>query len=125
MTHDRPEPTVVRYAKWATAIALAFTTVGSLFALVIVLTVRWAAGPIVREESRASQARDSLIVSQMVSRFEALNRKTDLLGDALRYPLNSAERDDRLDAAIGVRPRPLPVELPENVKFPEKKRPRQ
>jgi hypothetical protein len=108
------EPQVVKYAKYGSAVlgfmALLFVT----GVAVITTAVRWAAAPIIREESLARQVGDSLIVS----RLEAVDRKQNWLGEAMRFEPHSKERKMMLNAMQRVQPRP--VTMPDDAKVPEK-----
>lgn len=105
-------PPLVRYATWGSAIlGFLILLVGAGTASVIA-TVKWAAAPIIREESRARQSADSLIVS----RLESISYKQDVLAQALQYV--GAERLEALRSVKQVEP--IPVYLPPSTKVPEK-----
>ena len=109
MTARITDPRPVKWAKWGMAI-LGFLTALYFAGLATITTgVRWAAAPIVRDETRARQAGDSLIVA----RLEALDRKQDLLAYAFLLPAGSDQREAVLRRILRVEPvdRPLPPEV--------------
>lgn len=103
-------PMVIVYLKWATVAIVGVTTVCAAAGWLVLTAVRWGSVPIVREESRARQAGDSLIVAQV----GGLADQVQLIAEALRYDLGSSERDQLLRRAVVLKP--LPVVLPEDVK---------
>lgn len=95
------DPVVVKWAKRVTVVVGALVILWTTGVATITTGVRMAAAPLVRDESRARQAADSLIVS----RLEAMDRKQDILANALMYPDGSAARDALLRLMGNVQPR--------------------
>lgn len=103
------DPKFVKWAKWG-SIILGFTALLWATGVATITTaVRWAASPIVRDETRARQGGDSLIVA----RLEAMDRKQDILAAAFQYPDESKERIAllRLIKFVEPQPRDLPPEV--------------
>lgn len=115
MDAQNGEPSIIKWAKYGSILLGFIILLTSTGTLVIVATVKWAAAPIIREESRARQAGDSLIVS----RLEAISAKQDIIAQALRYSFNEPQRDASLRAVQNVEP--APVHLPPQTKVPDKK----